>query len=307
MYPAIMMSEPDTEQAPVNARHLSGRDAPLPDERGDAFEIFVGYFPVLFGLAQFLPVLDGEPLGLKAYLLGPVLIASGSYVIAWGRARRKRFRRVRDAIEASIPSEDRIHQEVLPALLHPLSGTVAPAEPLGFVDSLRQSGQESAPERFERVHFSRGGISLVTYRTHWSKSSRVPVDERGPGLDYLDYWRVRAEVATSVSFQLLPRKKALTLSLTSPGQDETPSFEQAFEVRDPSGWVQAHLGESVREVLTRRTGFYVRCQHGRVECLWPRYVGPDTFSRFEDAAHVVATLARALAAPEVARPASAPR
>lgn len=302
-----MVSEPLDEPTPGHDRSLAGRDTPLPDERGDAFEIFVGYFPVLFGFAQFLPALDGKPLGLKAFLLGPLLIAAGSYVVAWGRIRRKRFRHVRDEIETSIPSEDRILPDVLPSLIHPLSGKLLPAVSLGLIDSLRQSDQESAPERFERVHFIRDGVSLVTYETSWSKRSMVPMDERGPGLFYLQYWRVRAEVATSVRFHIHPKAKALTLRFAPLGQEKALPFEHAFEVQDPSGWVQAHLPASIREVLTRRTGFYVRCQNGRVECLWSRYVGPQTFSRFQDAANIVATLARALPAPESDAQASASR
>ncbi|MHA7632958.1 hypothetical protein [Corallococcus sp. M7] len=271
-----------------------GRDSPLSDPGGDILEILLGYIPVLMALFQFAPLLAGRRMGLREVLLTAVLVPVGSYFIAWGRLRRQRRARRRAEVEASIPATDRIHDRVLPAISRALSGDILPAVPLGFVDLLRQPGQGNAPERWERLRFLHDGVPLLAYETSWSSSKEIPMEERSRGLHGLHYWRVRAQVPETVIFALYARRFEFSPRLHPVERPGPRSFDELFVLDDRSGWLGAHLTEPLRAVLLRRPGFYLRCHRGRLECLWPRDAGPDTYSRFDDAAHLVATLARAL-------------
>ena len=264
-----------------------------------AVEFMAGYGALMFLVAQFLPALDGKDLDLKRVALALLALPVGLYCIAWGRARRRKRKRERAELEASIAKEDWIHEDPLSALSTSMRGDRLEALRQGVVESLRTPEQQGAPERFDRVRFVHDGVSMVAYESRYSSSSNTPLSERGPDLAFHlhPYWRVRAEVASTSTFAIHAKAPPLTWHL-KPEQDPVPStFEDTFEIHDASGWVQGHFPEALRALMLQRPAFYVRCLHGRVECLWPRHVVGVTHSRFEDAAFIVATLARALSQP----------
>ncbi|AKQ66198.1 hypothetical protein A176_003110 [Myxococcus hansupus] len=261
-----------------------------------AVEFMAGYGALMFLVAQLLPALDGKALDLKRVALAVLALPVGLYCIAWGRARRLKRKQERAEIEASIPKEDWIHGDPLSALSTSMMGTRLAAIRQGFVESVRAPDQQGAPERFDRVQFVRDGVSMAAYESRYSSWSNTPLNERGPDLAFHlhPYWRVRAEVASTSTFAIHAKAPPLTWHL-KPGEDPVPSsFEDTFEIHDASGWVRSHFPEALRARMLQRPAFYVRCLHGRVECLWPRHVVGVTHSRFEDAAFIVATLVRLL-------------
>ncbi|RKH90160.1 hypothetical protein D7Y21_07505 [Corallococcus sp. AB045] len=274
------------------------KEAPLFVGPEGVFGLFAGYFPFLYGLVPLIGLLEGN-VSAGELALGCVALGVGGYGIVWDRKRVRRSKRLRAAIDAAIPDEDRIAEDqVLPTLARAFSGAVVPATPQGLMDSLRDPEQGRAPERHERVCVTRDGVELTIYLKSFHASSGE-FDDRGPGMIHLlAYWRVQARVATEVEFRLSPREMAEPFSFRwDPVWKPGPrTFEALFQVEDPSGWVRTQLPAEVRALLLQRTAFVVRCTHGRVECMWPQTVVGVTRSRFEDAARIVSMVARQLGA-----------
>ncbi|GHG77764.1 hypothetical protein [Comamonas sp. JC664] len=261
-----------------------------------AVEFMAGYGALLFLVAQLLPALDGKALDLKRVALAALAVPVGLYCIAWGRARRLQRKRERAELEASIPKEDWIQGDPLSAVASAMAGDRLSAVRQGFVESVRAPEEQGAPARFDRVQFVRDGVSMVAYESRYASWSATPLNERGPDLAFHihPYWRVRAEVASTTAFAIHARTPPVTWHL-KPQEDPVPAtFEATFEIHDTSGWVQGHFPDALRALMLQRPAFYVRCRHGRVECLWPRHVVGVTHSRFEDAAFIVAALVRLL-------------
>ncbi|MFB1485245.1 hypothetical protein [Corallococcus sp. RDP092CA] len=264
------------------------------------FGFFVGYFPFLYGLIPLIGLLEGTA-GTGELALGCVSLGVGVYGIAWEQKRNRRSKRLRAAIDAAIPDEDRIAEgEVLPTLARAFSGTVLPAAQRDLVDSLRAPAR--APEDYERVGFTRDDVELVIYRKTFD-AYPGEFDDRGPGMiPRMGYWRVQARVPNEkMAFRVSPREQKEPFSFRwdpAPEQPRPRTFTDRFLV---SGTGPSALPEEVRALLRQRTAFVVRCQHGRLECMWPETVVGVTRSRFEDAVSIVATTARHLRTREAER------
>ncbi len=269
------------------------KEAPLFIGSTSLFGFFAGYLPFMYGLIPLIGLLEGT-VGAGELALGCVSLGVGAYGIVWSQKRSRRSKRLREAIDAAIPAEDRIDEdEVLPTLARAFAGTVLPAAQRGVVDSLRTPAR--APEDYERVCFTRDDVEFVIYRKTFD-AYPGEFDDRGPGMiPHLSYWRVGTRVPNEkMAFRVSPREQEAPFSFRWDPAPEKPGPRTFTDLFLVSGVGLASLPAEARALLLHRTAFVVRCQHGRLECMWPGTVVGVTRSRFEDAARIVSAIARHL-------------
>ncbi|AKT40076.1 hypothetical protein [Chondromyces crocatus] len=275
----------------------SDRDQPNRFNSPGVLAMFGGPFAALFGVAFVAASFLDPNTGVLAGILGALALVGGGLTFVWGRRETRRWFAEREARDAAVPAEerlsDRTRREILDVLAVALSGEVVPARHTGWLD-----GDEVrfAPEAQDHLRIERESLVLVVY--HLAMPRRGNVADGGLGIAETGYWRVRALVDTTRTFDIVHRGPLGMTAFWAAQSAKTgdDGFDGSFIVAGQDcAWAAGQVTEATRKVLVADPTAILRGRAGRVEMLWPDGgTMPLTVTRFAQAAEVVSQLAGAV-------------